>query len=437
MRGHGDVILLVGRGRDGIDARRIGLLLVFRNERGRRHLRDHETGVQARLGRQEGRHAGQRRIDQHGDAPLRQRADLADGKRDHVSGKRHRLGVEIPARQRGVVLGEDQRIVGDAIGFGLQRVGRLAQHVERRAHDLRLTAQAIRVLHTLVADAVRFTDCAAGHEIAQGVRRLDLAAMLSKQMYARIEGRVGTFGGVRRQRAGDQRRLIERLGLEQAGERESGRELRAVEQRQALLGAERHRLQPMRDEGDLGRDAAMRREAFADADHDGGHVRERRQVAGSTDRALRRHHRNDVVDEHRLEQFDRLGAHAGSALRQARELQRHHQPHDGDRHRLADAGGVRKHDVALEGFEIGGRNADTRQFAEAGVDAIDRLALGHDAGHGLGAGLDLRPAGIVQLRHGAAIDGAPVGERRVAGLQGQFGHCPLQIRAWSGLKPMR
>ena len=203
------------------------------------------------------------------------------------------------------------------------------------------------------------------------------------------------------------------------------------------LAPERHRLQPVRDEGDLGREAAMRGKAFADADHHRRHVRQRREIAGSADRALRRHHRDDVVGEHGFQQFDGLRPHAGCALRQAGELQRHHQPGDSDRHRLADAGGMRQHDVALEGLEIGGGNADAGQFAEAGVDAIDRLALGDDPCDGLGAGLDLWPAGIVELRHGAAVDGAPVGQRRIAGLQNEFGHCPLQMRACSGLKPMR
>src|SRR5207245_5150129 len=105
--------------------------------------------------------------------------------------------------------------------------------------------------------------------------------------------------------------------------------------------------------------------------------------------------------------------------------------------RLADARRMRKHDVALERFQIGCRDTDACELAEAGVDAIDGLALGEDAGDRLGAGLDLRPAGVVELRHRAAIDGAPVGKRRAAGLQDQFGHCPLQMRAWSGLKPMR
>ena len=47
-----------------------GALLVLRHERRGRHLRDHEAGVEARLRREERRQPRQRRVDQHGDAPL-------------------------------------------------------------------------------------------------------------------------------------------------------------------------------------------------------------------------------------------------------------------------------------------------------------------------------------------------------------------------------
>ncbi len=199
MCGHRNVVFLVGGGRDGVDRSRISLLLVFRNKRSCRHLRDHEAGIEPGLRREESRHARKCRVDQHGDAPFRKRADLADGKRDHVGGERHRLGVEVTARKRCIVLGEDQWVVGNAIGLGLQRVGGLAQHVQSSAHHLWLAAQAIRVLNTFVADTMGFADGAAGHQTAQGVGRFDLAAMLAQQMNARVEWRIGALGGIGRQ----------------------------------------------------------------------------------------------------------------------------------------------------------------------------------------------------------------------------------------------
>ena len=126
-------------------------LLVLRHQRGGRDFGDHQAGVEARLLRQECRQAvGQRRIDQQRDAALRDRADLADGERDLVGGEGHRLGVEIAAGNDGVV-GQHQRIVGDRIGLDLERAGDRAQEVEAGAIDLRLAADAIGVLHALVA----------------------------------------------------------------------------------------------------------------------------------------------------------------------------------------------------------------------------------------------------------------------------------------------
>ncbi len=63
MRGHGDVILLVGRGRNRIDAGRIGARLILGDQRRRGHLRDHEPGVEPGLWGQKRRQAGQSRID--------------------------------------------------------------------------------------------------------------------------------------------------------------------------------------------------------------------------------------------------------------------------------------------------------------------------------------------------------------------------------------
>ena len=85
--------------------------------------------------------------------PISQIASAID-----VGGEGDRLGVEVAAGQRFAGVGEDQRIVGDAVGLGLQRRRGLAQQVEHGAHDLRLAAQAVGILHPLVADQMRGAD---------------------------------------------------------------------------------------------------------------------------------------------------------------------------------------------------------------------------------------------------------------------------------------
>ena len=171
-------------------------------------------------------------------------------------------------------------------------------------------------------------------------------------------------------------------------------------------------------------------EEFADAHEGRRHVSERREIAGGADRALTGNDRDQVRLQAGRQMLDGGPAHARRALREARELERHHEPHDRNGQRLADAGGMREHDVALERREIGGADAHARELSEAGVDAIDRLALGDDGLDGLGAGLDGGAAILIERDLGAEIDAAPVGQGDGAGMK-RYGlcHCPLQMRA--------
>ena len=143
------------------------------------------------------------------------RADLGDRQRHRVGREGHRLGVEVAAGQRLAGVGEDQRVVGDGVGLAHQHGGGMAHQVEAGAHHLRLAAQAVRVLHALVADEMRGADRAAGEQRAERRGDVDLARLAAHRVDARIERRVAALGGVDDQRAGDQRRLEHALGLEQ------------------------------------------------------------------------------------------------------------------------------------------------------------------------------------------------------------------------------
>jgi hypothetical protein len=236
-------------------------------------------------------------------------------------------------------------------------------------------------------------------------------------MDARIERRIRPAGRVGRQRAGDQRRFEQQLSLEQAGERVGGRELRAVQQCQPLLGAEAERLQARLGQRLGGRPPALACEDLADADHRRRHVGERREVARGADRALTGHDRRQILGQHRFEEPNCLESHARCALRQAAQLQCHHQPRDGDRHRLADTRGMRQHDVALEHREIGSGNADAGELSEAGVDAVDRLSLGQDRRHRGGGALDGAVGRRIEADRNAAVNLPPRGQRDLARYQ--------------------
>ena len=67
------------------------------------------------------------------------------------------------------------------------------------------------------------------------------------------------------------------------------------------------------------------------------------------------------------------------AATEAEQLQHDHQPDDVARERVAEPGAVRKDEVGLELGKTLVGDARVRQQAEAGVDAVNRLAARNDA----------------------------------------------------------
>ena len=108
---------------------------------------------------------------------------------------------------------------------------------------------------------------------------------------------------------------------------------------------------------------------------------ERREIARRADRALRGDDRRDAARQHRLEQGERLRRTPEAPCARLASFSAIISRVVATEARLADARGVRQHDVALQLGEVGGGDAHARQLAEAGVDAVDRLAAGEDALH--------------------------------------------------------
>ena len=123
--------------------------------------------------------------------------------------------------------------------------------------------------------------------------------------------------------------------------------------------------------------ALIRRAPFAD--HHLRQMRERREIAGSSDRALRRNHRVHSGVEHRAERFDGLRADAAEAFGQRIGAQQHHRARFRFAQRRADAASVRAHEIHLKLAHLFGRDAHRRELAEAGVDAVGGFARGDDA----------------------------------------------------------
>ena len=108
----------------------------------------------------------------------------------------------------------------------------------------------------------------------------------------------------------------------------------------------------------------------------------------------------------------------GVAAGQAGHLERQHEPDDRRRERLPHADRVGEDQVALQQLELVGRDVGRGEAAEAGVDAVGRLAAGHDGGDGRGAGVDGGVGGGVEVeRLAAAGDAAEVRQGQVAWAQ--------------------
>jgi hypothetical protein len=143
-------------------------------------------------------------------------------------------------RSAGIV-GEDQRVVGHGIGLAHQHQRGMAQLVEAGAHHLRLAAQAVGVLHAVVAFGVCEARIAlpASSRGSSAPRRSAPAGRAARG----CAGRTGRRCRARRPPSARRRRAPlrapARTRAARAGQR--GRGLRAVDQRQAFLGLEHER----------------------------------------------------------------------------------------------------------------------------------------------------------------------------------------------------
>ena len=136
--------------------------------------------------------------------------------------------MEIAARENLCLISEHKWIVRHSVGLVMQRCRRLPQDGENGAHDLRLTAETIWILHSVVVDQMGCANGATREQSAQRPRHIDLGLVPTKCMNTWIEWRIRSAGRVGGQRADDQCRLKQRLGLEQRRQSIGRRELRPI-----------------------------------------------------------------------------------------------------------------------------------------------------------------------------------------------------------------
>ena len=114
------------------------------------------------------------------------------------------------------------------------------------------------------------------------------------------------------------------------------------------------------------------------ADDDLREVRERREIAGRADGTLRGNYWMNFGVEHRAKRFDGCGADAAESFGERVGAEKHHRAGFGFAERIADAAGVRAHEIDLELADLFGGDADGGEFAEAGVDAVGGGAGGDE-----------------------------------------------------------
>src|SRR5579864_1953008 len=143
-----------------MDAGRCGEQLVLGDQRGRRVLDEHIAGIQPGMSGQEGRKIGEKAGQHAEQSPLRNTAELADAHGGGIEGQGQRLAVEVAAGKDGLVVSEDQRIVGARVQLDRQHPPKVIDRGGGRAVHLGGAAQRIRVLHP-VAEDVDSLRCAA------------------------------------------------------------------------------------------------------------------------------------------------------------------------------------------------------------------------------------------------------------------------------------
>ena len=367
------MVLLPLRGRDRIARSRPAEALVLRNYRSRGVLRDHESAVQAGACDEIFGQAAQA-VDQLVGPPLGDRSELGHGDSERVHGDGDRLAVEIAGRDDHVLVREDVRVVGGRVDFVLDHGLDIQDVVFDCAVDLRDAAEAVRVLDVLLRPADEF---AALEHLHETLAREDLAHMRAELVGQREERLDTAVVGVKRHGPDEVRPFRKAHGLEDGPDSVRAHELRAVEQRQALLGLEGDRLPALFGPHFSGRTNAALVQHLAQPDQRQAHVRERREIAGRSERTLLVHDRQHVFVEHVDQPLHGLQLYARMPVRQALRLQEQHQLHDLRTDGRAGAASVRNHQVVLQLRQLVGRDVHVVQRTEARRDAVDRLRILH------------------------------------------------------------
>ena len=377
---HAHVILLVGGGGDAVHAGGMGMDLVLGDDGGRRILADHVAGVQAPVGSQKGGQAVRKGGVHHAlQAALGDGAELRRGDAQKIHDQGHRLPMEVAAGDDGLVLREEDGVVGDGVHLRLQDAAHVGDGIPHGPVDLGDAADGVGILDPEVLGS--FRRGAVLQEQADVFGHQALALLGADGVDAGVEGGKEGGEGLHGHGGGDVGQLGPPIQVVPHQGADGGHALGAVDEGQALLGQQmvgldagpRHGLGP----GEL----LPLIPGFPPAQDHQGHMGQRRQIARRAQGALAGHHGGHALVEHVQQALDELPADAGVALDQSVGPQEHHGPDHFLREGVAHGHAVAQDQVLLELGALLMAHVHLGEFAEAGGDAVDPAILLQDLFH--------------------------------------------------------
>ena len=239
--------------------------------------------------------------------------------------------------------------------------------------DLRDAADRIGVLHLL--RVVREGQTAPVQKPQQILCRAHLPLLAAQRVHLGIKGTQDAQLCLARHGGGDIRRFCQLHGVVYHAAGDGGHDLRAVDERKALLGRKLNGRKP----GQLhcpfsGHDRVLIFR-FALAQHDQHDMRQRRKIAARAERALLRDHRMHAAVQHGKQRFERRQADAGIAACKRVAPQQHRPAHDLARQRRAHAAGMADDQIALKRSCLLLGDKRVGKFAEAGRQTVDHGLL--------------------------------------------------------------
>ena len=200
--------------------------------------------------------------------------------------------------------------------------------------------------------------------------------------------------------------IHQRFGGQQRQRAHGQHGLRAIDQRDRLLGFEHQRLDLRALERvAAGNARAFFVDAFSFANQGQREMRQRSEISARADAALRRHKRSDAAVEHFAERVDDDGAHTGITFGKRVCPQQHHGASFGNGQRLADADSMRAHEIHLQLADLIAGDAHVAEFAHASGDGIRQLIVCDQRVHHGARPVD-RFARIRRQQHRAAVASA-------------------------------